>query len=170
MKKALLAILVLLSVSAFSFDTIPLQIGLWAPNVQIVPDEINVAGLKLNLPYGGNKNITGIDLGFASTSENTSALQLNLILNQASEQFSGVQAAIVNHAERSEWLSLGIVNITGDRARGIQFGALNSTMEMRGLQVGLINYAELMTGVQIGLANIIKESPVFFFPFINFCF
>lgn len=170
MKKALLAILVLLSVSAFSFDTIPFQIGLWAPNVQIVPDEINVAGLKLNLPYGGNNNITGIDLGFASTSENTSALQLNLILNQASEQFSGVQAAIVNHAERSEWLSLGLVNITGDRARGIQFGALNSTMEMRGLQVGLVNYAELMTGVQIGLANIIRESPVVFFPFINFCF
>ena len=170
MKKVLLAIAVLLSVSAFAFDTIPFQLGLWAPRVQMVPDDINVAGLKLNLVYGGNKNITGIDIGFASTGENVSALQLNLILNQANEQFSGVQLALVNQSECSEWLSLGVMNVTADRARGIQFGVINSAREMRGVQLGLVNYSEIMTGVQLGLANIIRESPVIFFPFINFCF
>jgi len=170
MKKALLALLLMLGVSAFSFDTVPFQVGLWPPKIQIVPDEINVAGVKINFPYGGNKNITGLDIGFASVSDNTSALQLNLIINQAHEQFSGVQMGIVNQAERSEWFSFGILNMTNERARGIQIGLLNSAMEMRGFQLGLINYTEMMTGLQIGVANFICESPVPFFPFINFCF
>ena len=170
MKKALLALIVLLGVSAFSFDTVPFQVGIWPPNIQIVPEEINVAGVKINLPYGGNKNITGLDIGFASVSDTTSALQLNLIINQANEQFSGVQMAIINQSERSEWLSIGLLNVTNERARGIQFGAVNSAMDMRGAQLGLVNYTELMTGIQLGIVNIIRESTVKFFPIINFCF
>ena len=52
MKKALLALIIMFGVSAFAFDTIPFQVGIWQPTVQIVPDEINVAGVKINLPYG----------------------------------------------------------------------------------------------------------------------
>ena len=170
MKKALLALIILFGISAFSFDTIPFQVGIWQPNVQIVPDEINVAGVKINLPYGGNKNITGLDIGFASTSDYTSALQINLVMNQANEQFSGVQFACVNQSENSEWLTVGLMNITSDRARGIQLGILNSTMEMRGLQLGILNYTERMSGVQLGFINLISESPVMFFPIINMSF
>ena len=35
-------------------------------------------GLKLNLPYGGNENVAGLDLGLVSINGNSSALQVNL--------------------------------------------------------------------------------------------
>ena len=81
MRRALMLALLLVSVGVVShaYDTTPLQISVWPPNLQVVTSEIDVSGLKLNLPYGGNNRIMGIDLGIASTSENCSAFQVNLL-------------------------------------------------------------------------------------------
>ena len=155
---------------ASAFDTTPFQLGIWPSNFQIVPEEINVSGLKLNLPFGGNDSIQGIDLGLASTSKETSALQVNILVNRAHEDFSGLQFAILNQSGRSNGIILGGFNITDEAARGLEVGVINSAMECRGIQIGLINYTEIMTGVQIGLINIITESIIPFFPIINFCF
>ena len=70
MKKSLLvlAILALTTGIVSAFDTTALQLGIWAPNVQLVPPEISITGVKINLPYGSNCQITGLDIGLVSIS------------------------------------------------------------------------------------------------------
>lgn len=157
-----------LSVSAF--DTTPLQLSIWPPRLQVVPDYIDVSGLKLNFLFGSNENIIGVDFGLASSSQNTSAVQINL-LNRVHENYSGFQAGLLNQAGNSSGLQIGVLmNSTDSIAKGIQVGLINTSLEMSGVQIGLINYTEFMTGIQIGLVNIIRESIVPFFPIVNFCF
>ena len=170
MKKFLLYALVLVAVCAYARDSTPLQISLWPPNAQVAPQNINVTGLKINLPFGGNDQINGVDLGFASTSEECSALQINLIINRSHTSFSGIQAGLINQAGSASGIVLGGMNIADDKFRGLEVGLINSSMEAHGIQIGLINYTEFMTGLQIGLVNIITQSNVPFFPIINFCF
>jgi len=172
MKKMLAVVLTVLGscFAATAFDTTPLQISVWPPNAQVVPDYIDVAGLKINLPYGGNKNITGLDFGIASASDRTSALQLNLV-NVVKEEFTGLQIGLINLDGAASGVKLGLLmNNVDAMSKGIDIGIINTALESHGLQVGLINYCEFMVGVQIGLVNIIRESNVPFFPIINFCF
>lgn len=172
MKKSLLMAIVLAvaAISASAYDTTPFQIGIWPSNFQIVPEEINVSGLKINLPFGGNQNITGVDLGLASSSSFTSALQINVLCNRVHEDMSGWQIGLINQDGNANGLIIGALNITDDLTRGIQVGIVNSSLETRGVQIGLVNYTEVMTGFQIGIVNIITESVIPFFPIINFCF
>ncbi|MGI5922766.1 MAG: hypothetical protein GX945_14645 [Lentisphaerae bacterium] len=172
MKKMLAVVLAVLGSCfvASAFDTTPLQIGIWPPNAQVVPDYIDVAGLKINLPYGGNNNITGIDIGIATTSNRSSALQFNLV-NIVKEEFTGLQAGLANFDGSASGVKFGLLmNNVDAMSKGIDIGLINTALESQGLQLGLINYCEFMVGVQIGLVNIIRESNLPFFPIINFCF
>lgn len=171
MKKAwLFAVALLLGAFVRAYDTTPLQIGIWPPNMQVVTPEINVSGIKLNLPYGGNNNIVGLDLGIASTSDNTSALQANILFNMVEEQYKGLQVGLFNLCGDSAGLQIGLMTSTDKTASGIQIGAVNSALEMNGIQIGLVNYTQFMVGVQIGFVNIITDSILPFFPIVNFCF
>ncbi len=171
MKKfAFLAVLVLLAVSASAFDTTVFQAGIWPSRFQLVPDEINISGLKLNLPFSRNDEICGLDLGLASSSKKTSALQVNLFINRNHDEFSGIQAGIINQNGNANGIIAGLWNVTDDKTHGVEVGLINGSTEYRGLQVGLINYTEMMRGLQIGLINIITESVVPVFPIFNFCF
>lgn len=173
MKKNLLvtmALVMLLGLTARAFDTIPFQFSIWPPTMQMVPPDIAVSGLKINLPYGGNDRIVGLDLGLASTSVDASALQINL-LNLVENQYKGLQIGIFNLCGNSSGLQIGaLFNVTDNAASGIQIGLVNSTLEMNGLQIGIINYTQFMTGVQLGLINIISDSVLPVFPIINLCF
>ncbi len=171
MRRALMLALLLVSVGVVShaYDTTPLQISVWPPNLQVVTSEIDVSGLKLNLPYGGNNHIMGIDLGIASTSENCSAFQVNL-LNMVGERYSGFQVGLFNLCGESRGFQVGLLNSTDSIGSGLQVGIVNSTLEMTGVQIGLVNYTDFMIGFQIGIVNIIRESIVPFFPIVNFCF
>jgi len=171
MKKfAFLAVLVLFSLSAKAFDTTVLQIGVWPSTFQVVPDEINVSGLKLNLPFARNDDVCGLDLGFASSTKKASAVQLNLVINRNHDEYSGLQMGLINQNGNANGIILGLWNVADDKTHGLELGLVNSSTEYKGLQVGLINYTEMMSGVQIGLVNIITESIVPVFPIINFCF
>jgi len=172
MKKLLfvLAASLLVTGSALAFDTTCFQIGVWAPKVQIVPDTIDISGLKLNLPYGGNNNVTGLDLGFFSINDNTNAiLQLNLF-NRTDEDFLGFQVGLINLSGNSTGLNVGLLNSAESMSSGLTIGLVNTALEHRGVQIGLVNYTEFLTGFQIGIANIVTKSTVPFFPIINFCF
>lgn len=178
MKKILVVLIVMMMVSAVkAFDTTALQIGLWAPNVQLVPDEISVSGLKLNLPYGGNGKVVGLDLGLVSINNElsndftgqVSALQVNL-WNGTDGEFSGLQVGLVNQSGDSNGIILGLFNLTDDISRGLEIGLVNTSLEFRGLEIGLVNYTQFLTGLQIGLINIVTNSYVPVFPIVNFCF
>ncbi|HOG50211.1 MAG TPA: hypothetical protein PKY10_06445 [Lentisphaeria bacterium] len=173
MKKALVFaafVIVFAAASASAFDTTPLQLAIWPSRLQVVPEYIDVSGIKLNLPFGRNENIVGLDAGIASSSSKTSALQVNL-LNRVHDRYAGFQVGILNQTGNSSGVQIGVLmNATDSVAKGIQIGIINTSLEMSGLQVGFINYTEFMTGFQVGLINIIRESIIPFFPIVNFCF
>lgn len=179
MKKLLsvIAVMVVTMGMASAFDTTALQLGIWAPKVQLVPPEIALSGLKLNLPYGNNGQVTGLDLGLVSINReqndqicaHVSALQVNL-WNSTNGNFAGVQAGLYNEAVNSAGIKVGIVNNTTNISRGVEVGIINTALDMHGLQVGLVNYTEFLTGVQIGIVNIATKSTLPFFPIINMCF
>jgi hypothetical protein len=90
----------------------PLQLSLFHPN-QLFPASANVYGLRLNLAYGLNRDLYGLDVGG---------------INRATGDVVGVQAAAL-------WNGAG-------RLGGLQISpGLNYARErLLGLQVGLINY------------------------------
>ena len=171
MKKLVAVVLLFCAVlSVKAADWTPLQISIWPSRFQVAPEDVRVSGLKLNLPFGGNDSITGLDIGLASTSQKCSALQVNVLINRVHDEFSGWQIGLINQDENANGVVIGIWNVTADCMRGVQVGVMNSAMETHGVQIGLINYTEFMTGFQIGLVNIITKSQLPFFPIINFCF
>jgi hypothetical protein len=171
------------------------QLSLWNP-VQLVPDDSDVRGLRLNIPYGKIQNAYGLDYGIVNiVSEDVAGIQMG-IYNKASDargiqiaawfnitdSMSGIQFGVANTASSSSMHGLqnggvnyakemygmqnGGVNVT-KKLNGIQIGVVNYDGEMNGLQIGIVNFAESVSGVQFGVANIIQSSSVPFFPFIN---
>ena len=172
MKKilAIFAVLLMTAGVASAFDTTAFQLSIWAPKLQLVPPEIAISGLKLNLPYGGNNNVTGLDLGFFSINGNTNAiLQVNLF-NRTDEDFIGCQVGLINLSGNSSGVNVGLLNSAESMSSGLTIGLVNTSLEPRGVQSGIVNYTEFLTGFQIGIANIVTKSTVPFFPIINFCF
>ena len=179
MKKLLVVFAALLMTAgvASAFDTTAFQLSIWAPKMQLVPPEIAISGLKLNLPYGSNGQVNGMDFGFVSISNEqtaelsaqVTALQINL-WNSTNGNFGGIQAGPVNIADNSDGVVIGLVNIAHDHANGVRVGLVNTSFEYHGLEVGLVNYTEFLQGVQIGLVNITTKSTVPFFPIVNMCF
>jgi hypothetical protein len=121
----------------------PIQISLFNP-VQIVPETKSVKGVRLNLIYGKNADVTGLDYG---------------LVNQTTGNEGALQIGLVNLA----------YNSTED-GHGVQWGWVNRSRNMRGLQVGLVNFTETMHGVQVGVANIIQKGKIPFLPIVNWSF
>lgn len=142
----------------------PFQLALFHP-IQIRGEEASIAALRLNLIYGKNVSVTGLDIGIANhcTGGQSLGLQYGLVgfiegdfmgwqdnaINIVKGGFSGFQSGFYNHCGRGE---------------GFQMGFVNRATEMRGFQLALVNYTENMYGLQVGLVNIIQRKetlPVF---------
>jgi len=157
----------------------PLQISLWNP-VQLAPEKWDVLGLRLNLLYGKNVAVKGIDIGLVNSARRFEGIQIglfNTVSGMSMMPFSfptyptstGIQIGSINYVLGNfDGIQIGgNVNSVFRRVRGIQLAVINQAGDMRGLQIGLINNARTMVGVQIGAINTITESPVPFFPIIN---
>jgi hypothetical protein len=150
----------------------PFQLSFIGPTMQLVDDDADVKGFRLNLLYGVNRNVTGLDLG---------------LINRTTEDFKGYQGGLVGvtHGRVSGWqdnwavnvaegqfygLQTGLVNLVGT-GEGVQFGAYNSADYMSGLQIAVVNFAEDLNGVQVGLINIIRSKGSFpILPLVNWKF
>jgi hypothetical protein len=119
----------------------PVNLALVAP-IQVFPATDAVKGVRLNLIYGKNAAMTGLDLGLA---------------NHVTGPVKGVQWGAVNLSESMVGWQSGFVNVNEGEFEGLQWGTVNSTGRINGLQFGLVNYTQRANGVQIGLINIIKE-------------
>lgn len=130
-----------------------LQLTLCNP-LQIFPENYDVSGLRLNLIYGRNVNLQGLDLG---------------IVNNISGVVEGFQCGAVNLAGDLNGLQIGAYNFAATTSRGFcQIGAVNIGQDIGGVQIGIFNLCNTMSGVQIGLLNFITQSDfVIFCPFIN---
>jgi len=49
--------------------------------MSLVSKNTEICGLSLNLPAGGNKTVTGMDIGFMSTAGRVKGIQANLLFN-----------------------------------------------------------------------------------------
>jgi hypothetical protein len=134
--------------------TTPLQVTLLDP-VQMFSDEADVIGLRLNVLYGVNRNVGGLDVG---------------LCNEATKGFAGIGVGgFVNFSERAEGIYLaGLGNLTVDGMAGLEIAGLmnlysdafaKKTSTWRGLQLSaLANAAVIMRGVQVcGLGNMADD-------------
>ncbi len=135
----------------------PVQLSLVNP-IQIVPESQSINGIRFNLIYGKNANVTGFDFG---------------LVNHTTGKEVGIQWGMVNLNDDgfTGWQD-SFVNITKGMSVGLQSGAVNyHDGHFNGLQISIVNYAATLKGLQIGLINIIGKGgflPVF--PFFNFDF
>jgi hypothetical protein len=126
--------------------------------VQLVPEDDAIVGLRLNLIYGKNSYLTGVDWGM-----------VNHLTTGVSK---GVQFGLIGIVEGDfvGWQDQ-FVNVTKGNFEGFQSGFFNSANHVEGVQFGIVNYARSMKGLQIGLVNIIKQDGQFpVFPFVNWSF
>ncbi len=138
-------------------DTRPIQVSLVTP-IQIFSEDVSITGLRLNLLYGRQASVTGIDLG--------------LVNHTTSGVTKGVQWGLVgiNDADFVGWQDC-FVNVTKGNMEGLMWGAVNSAHHCNGIQLGFVNYAHTLKGLQIGLVNIIKQGGQFpVFPIVNWSF
>jgi hypothetical protein len=160
------------------------QLALIHP-VQLFSESCDVYGLRLDLLYGKNAALNGMDLGVvnqlrddmcgvqigaANFSGPMYGMQLG-VLGVASGEMIGWQLSGVNISRTSAaGLQTGLVNVGGGYD-GLQIGGFNYAEDYNGLQLGVINVCHSMSGVQIGALNFILNGPFLVFcPVFNFCF
>jgi hypothetical protein len=131
-------------------------------------EDIDVIGLRLNLPSGQCEQVTGIDLGLIGRSQYFSGIQINLLRNDVKDVLQGWQIGGYNSAGLGDMLGLqtGLWN-ESKTMYGFQVGLVNLSDFVKGFQIGLINRSEGMYGYQLGLINIIRDSRVPFMPLLN---
>lgn len=165
------ASLMLVALPLYGQQQRAIQLSLVTP-VQLFPEEDAIGGVRLNLIYGRNVSVAGLDIGIANhtTTGTTKGVQIGIV-GLADNTFLGWQANWVNITkERFEGFQQGLVNVAG-QATGFQYSLVNVTDRMTGLQLSLVNYTKRMKGIQVGLINIIREGgflPVS--PIVNWSF
>jgi hypothetical protein len=163
----------------------PFQIAFIGPTMQLVDDDEDVRGIRLNLIYGVNENVSGLDLGLIN---HTNGMMTGVefgVVNVVDGGFTGWQSGLVNVTKGqftglqwapwnimwSPWTVVGLANFA-EAAEGAQIAAaFNKADYMHGFQLSLVNVAEDMYGVQVGLINIIRSKPEFWIlPIVNWKF
>jgi hypothetical protein len=134
-------------------------------------ENVDVVGLRLNLPSGRCEQVTGIDIGFIGRSQYYNGLQLNLLRNDVTDQLAGWQIGCYNSAGAADMVGIqtGLWN-ESQTVYGFQVGLVNLADYAKGFQVGIVNRVEGMHGYQIGLINVMRDGRVPFCPFINIGF
>lgn len=135
----------------------PIQLSLITP-IQIFNEDVPITGIRVNLLYGRQSSVVGLDIG--------------LVNHTTSGVSKGLQYGLVgiNDARFVGWAD-HFVNISKSDFEGLQTGFVNSANHCSGLQFGFVNYARTMKGLQIGLINIIKTGGQFpVFPIVNWSF
>ncbi|MFH2048080.1 MAG: hypothetical protein ABIJ12_01440 [bacterium] len=134
-----------------------IQVSLFTP-VQIFPEGDIITGLRINILYGRNTTVKGLDIGLVNhtTSGISKGLQYGFV--------GIVDADFVGWQDNA-------VNIVNQNFEGFQSGIVNYAHYASGFQLGFVNYAASMKGLQIGLVNIIKQGGAFpVFPIVNWSF
>lgn len=179
--KILLGMMFLMS--TLTFAETPFQLGLPGTNI---PADQNVKGVRLNLLYGKNTNMNGLDINILALGEtnNFTGVQLSPLwigANKVNNSFTGVGIGFANiHLGQSTGVVIGGVNYTND-FNGLQWGFVNfnqrkSVINLGGVNInqgeslvdiGFVNYAERTT-FQLGLVNFTNDLQGLQVGFVNF--
>jgi hypothetical protein len=120
--------------------------------------DYEVDGLALGLLWSECAGLSGAQGSIGANFDTGSGVGLQYSIfggNFCKKDFTGVQ-----------WGHLGI-DVCEGSFTGVQLSLVNLSHDFTGLQLGFFNMTDSMYGVQIGLVNVIKESPLWVFPFVN---
>lgn len=167
------------------------QFGFWAPDLQIVDASEDVKGLRINIVYGENANMSGVDLGIVNSTTGdfvgfgwapganlvdgeAVGVQWSWLYSHTVGEFTGWQSAALAHMEGagSCGLQTGLVTLNEGDFTGVQVAFFNKAETVKGLQLGFVNWAEKLDGgLQIGLVNYAANSDVYkVLPIVNWQF
>ncbi len=161
---ALLAALAAVPASAQSGK--PVQLSLFNP-VQIVPESESVSGVRLNLIYGANQDVQGLDLGLVNHTHGSETAFMWGGVNLVEKDFLGYQNSWINITNgKFTGFAWGLFN-QAEEGNGLQLGLVNVTQHMHGVQVGVVNMTQTMHGLQVGVGNVIQQGKMKFLPIVN---
>ena len=150
---------------------VPFQVALFEP-VQIRPADHEILVFRLNLIYGRNVSVKGLDVGLVnhSTGGESKGVQYGLV-GYIEGDMLGWQAHLVNMTRgHFTGYQSGFYNEVGT-GEGFQWGFVNQASSFSGLQVSFVNVADDLYGVQVGLVNVIRSKETFaFLPIVNWKF
>ena len=150
-------------------DVKPIQISLFHP-VQIFDSETSIYGVRINLLYGVNQDVFGLDFGLVN--KLTGGMQSGIV-NLVKGDLAGVQSGLFNRVEGDVGgMQYGVINCVKGDVEGFQTGLVNRVEgDMEGLQIGVVNLAGTLRGLQIGIVNLnMSGEPYKFLPIVNFSF
>lgn len=145
MKKLLAISIFALTATAANADAAWLQYSIWSPGDLLLPwNRPDVYGLRLDMPYGGNKgSIYGVDLGLVGLADGDMlGFQSGVVSITDIGDTMGLQVgALANRTMSFYGLQLsGFLNWNDDVFYGMQVGTVNFDGELYGLQIGAINW------------------------------
>ena len=122
------------------------QLALYSP-AQVFKKETAVKGLRVNILFGKNDSVSGLDIGLFSRSEKVRGIAISGV-NISEESFMGIQTGLYNQTEDSTGFQIGLG----------QFNSLSFT----GLSVGGVAFTDGdVQGMQIGVLGNIAENSLF---------
>jgi hypothetical protein len=168
MKKVRIAILITLVLSfllsgVFAQKARPVQFALFNP-VQVVKQDYSIHGIRLNLIYGVNEDVNGVDGGFINQTNGTQRGAQWGIVNIGKENFYGFRYGWVNLLDyHFHGMSTGGVTVNKGNVDGWVSGAVTVVLgKVQGVMSGGINvmHGDYFKGAQLGAINIINPEVV----------
>jgi len=132
----------------------PLELALWDDSgLQMVGTDASVYGLRLSA-NGSNKDVYGVDLGWANHAEGSAGpLQVGIV-NKAKGTFGGIQAGVTCVAQTLYGIQVGAIGIADVYGIQVAFGNAFSATSVSGVQLGFLNTVSDAHGIQLsGWAN-----------------
>jgi hypothetical protein len=147
----------LFSASPLAAECYPLQIGLYSP-VQLISKDKTICGVRLDLIWGDNKAVQGIDIGLVNGADSVQGIQiggLNWGPRSSEKDSWGLQVGLIGNTEQTNLLrpEVGPASFTGVQIAGL----VNDSDEVTGVQIALGNGANTVNGVQISV-NILPSN------------
>lgn len=138
------------------------QMGLYSP-IQIFSYDTEVSGLRLNIFYGKNISVSGIDIGLLNYSEGGNGFGVG-IANLVDGQYKGIQIGALNKSQNFYGIQLGLLGQYNQKDfYGLGISGLNFTIgNVYGAQLGLFgNHGDVVHLSQISLGiNFASSNPV----------
>jgi len=155
----------------FTVSFTPFQLSIASGLSQIFTKATPVYGLRVNLFYGAQSRVVGLDTGLFNDADSLTGLAFGLC-NITRQSATGVMlGAACSHSDGEfQGLQTGLVNNVAGQFSGAQLGLANAAENGEGLQIGLVNRSKSMRGVQLGLLNWNENGFLPLCPILNFGF
>ena len=171
----------------------PIAVSL-VPPLEFPGHDFTVAGLRLSVLWGNQRNVYGFDFGLIGNMTEGESVGLSAsglfnynkgsttgVLLQAAgfgnfnvgkAHIYGLQLAGIMNSNKAEstvgGAQIALLNLGPfTNIRGVQAGLYNRAPDVAGIQIGLINEPDFLHGIQIGLVNFYHQGLFSVAPILN---